>query len=116
MLVGYANCPPGQQPQMCGWLLPHTSTPCNMAVLGDDFSAHLRDYHGVHGNDKAKVYCRWLGCNLQMNKESVARHVAEMHLQRRHYCYLCPETFSRKNTLNSHVQKKHNEYVGRSFW
>ncbi|KIK11289.1 hypothetical protein PISMIDRAFT_690462, partial [Pisolithus microcarpus 441] len=42
--------------------------------------------HGVFGNDKTKFECQWVECGLQMNKESVGRHVTETQLSCRYPC------------------------------
>ncbi|KAI6015379.1 hypothetical protein BKA83DRAFT_689287, partial [Pisolithus microcarpus] len=89
----------------CGWVTVHNV--CGVLVPGESFSVHLREAHGVFGNDKTKFECQWVGCGLQMNKESVGRHVTEAHLSYRYPCTHCGEVFSRKNTLNRHVRKKH---------
>ncbi|KAI5984432.1 hypothetical protein EDD15DRAFT_2201284 [Pisolithus albus] len=35
---------------------------------------------GVFGNDKTMFKCQWVECGLEMNKESIGRHVTEAHL------------------------------------
>ncbi|KAI5984424.1 hypothetical protein EDD15DRAFT_2521615 [Pisolithus albus] len=35
---------------------------------------------GVIGNDKTMFKCQWVECGLEMNKESIGRHVTEAHL------------------------------------
>ncbi|KAI6120447.1 hypothetical protein EDD16DRAFT_1705708 [Pisolithus croceorrhizus] len=104
-LVHYATLPPDQKPHQCGWLV--TGGVCGAVLPGESFPVHLREAHGVFGNDKTKFKCEWIGCGLQMNKESVGRHVAESHLLYRYPCAYCGELFSRKNTLNGHLRKKH---------
>ncbi|KAI6042470.1 hypothetical protein EDC04DRAFT_2658253, partial [Pisolithus marmoratus] len=104
-LLHYATLPSDQKPYPCGWMV--NGDVCNTFLPGDSFPVHLRECHGVCGNDKAKFRCEWVGCGLQMNKESVGRHVAEAHLQYRYPCAYCGEIFSRKNTLNGHLRKRH---------
>ena len=76
------------------------------------FSMHLRDQHGVEGGSKAKVRCNWTKCGTVVNKENLVRHVMEQHLLYRFLCEECGGNFSRRHTLNSHVQKKHQTHMG----
>ncbi|KIM56016.1 hypothetical protein SCLCIDRAFT_272391 [Scleroderma citrinum Foug A] len=101
-LVDYA----AQDPHTCAWVVGDTY--CGLPVLGHMFPTHLRDYHGISGNDRTPFYCQWVGCGALMNKESINRHVTEMHLQTRHICPVCGENFSRRYTLNSHMRSKHD--------
>ncbi|KAI6025010.1 hypothetical protein PISMIDRAFT_673185 [Pisolithus microcarpus 441] len=104
-LVRYASLPPDKKHYECGWVV--FNNVCGVLVPGESFAAHLREAHGIFGNDKTKFKCQWVDCGLQMNKESVGRHVAESHLLYRYPCPYCGEIFSRKNTLNGHLRKKH---------
>ncbi|KIM57957.1 hypothetical protein SCLCIDRAFT_1115444 [Scleroderma citrinum Foug A] len=99
------NRPVEQQPYICGWVT--SGIICGMPIIGELFSVHLRDNHQVKGDNKTKVRCHWSTCGLVMNKESIVRHVAEMHLQYKFYCDECDAIFTRRHSLNSHVQKKH---------
>lgn len=106
MLLGFATLPADRKPYRCGWLVP--GGVCNAVLPGDSFPVHLRECHGIFGNDKARFRCEWVECGLQMNKESIVRHVTESHLQYKHQCTFCGEVFSRKHTLNGHLWKRHN--------
>lgn len=106
MMLSYFTLPPEQRPYRCGWL-DAENVPCGLPVYGEQFSVHLRECHQVSGHDKSRLRCDWVGCGLVMNKESVVRHVTEMHLEFKHTCPICREVFSRKSTLHSHVAKKH---------
>ncbi|KAF9223614.1 hypothetical protein BS17DRAFT_780898 [Gyrodon lividus] len=87
----------------CGWTAGQSI--CNAAVPGPEFAEHLRVYHGVTGPDKTKLRCYWTGCGSIMNKESVVRHVQEMHLNWKYACPVCSEEFSRNNTMTNHWKK-----------
>lgn len=102
-LIRYGTLPADQRPYICGWVVE--DRPCGIPVLGDQFSMHLRDYHGVTGADKIRMRCCWVRCGTSMNKESMVRHVEEMHLQLRYTCTLCGEGFSRRSTMTSHFKK-----------
>ncbi|KAI6120446.1 hypothetical protein EDD16DRAFT_840565 [Pisolithus croceorrhizus] len=104
-LLHYATLPPNQKPYRCGWVV--AGEVCGEVLPGESFPVHLREVHGVSGNDKTKFRCEWVECGLQMNKESVGRHVVESHLQFRFPCPNCGEMFSRVSTLNGHLRKKH---------
>jgi len=106
MLLEYVARPVEQQPYMCGWVTWSGMT-CNVPIIGASFSMHLRDQHGVEGGSKAKVRCNWTKCGTVVNKENLVRHVTEQHLLYRFLCEECGGNFSRRHTLNSHVQKKH---------
>ena len=94
-----------QDPHTCAWVVGNTF--CGLPVFRHMFPTHLRDDHGITGNDKTQFYCRWVGCGVLMNKESISRHVTEMHLRTRHICRICGKNFSRKHTLNSHMTSTH---------
>ena len=96
-----------QQPHTCRWITG--STHCGMQISEHKFPAHLRDWHGISGNDKLIVCCQWVGCGTLMKKESITRHVTEMHLHGGHSCYICGAVFIRKNTLNTHIRVRHPE-------
>lgn len=74
---------------------------CGDLIRGCDFSAHQRQVHGVHGSDRDRVLCQWDSCNRELNKESLARHVEEVHMVIAHTCW-CGSTFSRRDTLSKH--------------
>lgn len=105
MLLKYAASPPEQQPYICGWVI--SGITCGMPVIGDLFSIHLRDQHGVVGGGKVKFRCEWTKCGMMMNKESISHHVTDIHLRYRFICSECNAVFSRRHTLNCHVQQKH---------
>ncbi|KAI5998833.1 hypothetical protein EDD15DRAFT_2363689 [Pisolithus albus] len=85
-LVRFASLPPDKRHYECGWVVFNNI--CGVLVPGESFPAHLREAHGIFGNDKAKFKCEWVDCGLQMNKESVSLHLlrgsilAQEHLER----------------------------------
>ncbi|KAH7884556.1 hypothetical protein F5I97DRAFT_1470252 [Phlebopus sp. FC_14] len=89
----------------CGWV--EGQSLCNEEFQGSKLSAHLKAAHGITGPDNAQFVCCWAGCATPMKKESVIRHVQEIHLIWRYYCPwpVCKEHFSRKYTLNQHYKK-----------
>ncbi|KAI6127385.1 hypothetical protein EDD16DRAFT_1516664 [Pisolithus croceorrhizus] len=103
-MMQYLTSPPDKQPHTCGWV--DSGVVCYQPLLPDEFSNHLRR-HGVTGDDKAKMYCRWVHCNTLMNKESVARHVLEVHLGIKFECPVCGYEFSRRDSMMSHRNKFH---------
>ncbi|KAG2075414.1 hypothetical protein BDR04DRAFT_1150225 [Suillus decipiens] len=78
---------------------------CDALIHGNELSTHLREAHGIHGPDNRRVFCLWESCNREFNKESLARHVEEIHLRIAYKCD-CGRIFSRRDTLNRH---KRNE-------
>ncbi|KAI5995100.1 hypothetical protein EDD15DRAFT_2256807 [Pisolithus albus] len=107
-LVQFASLSPHKKYYQCGWVaLDNVGCPRPRGIV----LRHLREAHGVFGNGKTQFKCRWVGCGLQMNKESVGRHVAEAHPSYTHPCTHCGGVFSHKNTLNRHVRKKHSSGI-----
>ncbi|KIK34491.1 hypothetical protein CY34DRAFT_639388, partial [Suillus luteus UH-Slu-Lm8-n1] len=60
----------------CMWVGPDGS--CNDQIRHCDFPSHLREVHGMTG--QAIVTCRWHGCNKALRRDSIWRHVREIHL------------------------------------
>ncbi|KAG2031233.1 hypothetical protein BDR03DRAFT_972936 [Suillus americanus] len=85
----------------CMWVCP-TGLHCNALIRGYNLSTHLREAHGLHGSDKSRCWCLWNSCNREFNKESVVRHVEEIHLGIGYSCNQCGAAFSRRDTLNRH--------------
>ena len=106
MFLELINRPVEQRPYTCAWVTSDVA--CGTPVFGDSFSAHLRDCHGIVGGDKSKFRCDWSKCGMVMNKESIVRHVVEAHLQFKFTCTICEAIFTRRHTLNCHVQKRHS--------
>ncbi|KAG2749958.1 hypothetical protein P692DRAFT_20730885 [Suillus brevipes Sb2] len=88
----------------CYWVCAN-GLRCNALIRGYNLSTHLREVHGVHGSDKSRVPCCWMSCNMELNKESLTRHIEEVHLMIAHQCVSCGATFSRRDTLSRHNKK-----------
>ena len=108
MFLEIINRPAEQRPYICGWEMS-SDTVCGIPIIGDLFPVHLRDHHGVVGDNSAKIECKWTKCGREMNKESIVRHVTERHLQYKFVCDECDAIFTRRHTLNNHVLRKHGE-------
>lgn len=104
MMLHYLNSPPDRQPHLCGWI--DGQVVCNQPFLPDEVSSHLRR-HGVTGNDKTKIRCCWLQCGTVMNKESMSRHVLEIHLELKYKCPVCEVQFSRNESMMKHRRNAH---------
>ncbi|KAG1857882.1 hypothetical protein C8R48DRAFT_269827 [Suillus tomentosus] len=90
----------------CFWHWPQCQDlHCNDFFYGYNLSRHLQEKHGIHGSDKDHVFCLWNSCYLELNKESLTRHVEEKHLKIVHPCG-CGKEFSRRDTLNRHRREK----------
>ncbi|KAG2035728.1 hypothetical protein BDR03DRAFT_961390 [Suillus americanus] len=81
---------------------------CNALIHGHNLSAHLREAHGIYGSDKTRFWCLWNSCNREFNKESLSRHVEEVHMGIVYQCTGCGSTYTRKDTLNRHRLKMHH--------
>jgi len=90
----------------CQWWTGHGV--CNALVQCCGFSDHLRFYHGVAGSEKAQVECCWGGCSSVMRKESLMRHLNEIHLEVKVACHICGEQFTRSHTLKGHLRREHS--------
>ncbi|KAI6154605.1 hypothetical protein BKA82DRAFT_158464 [Pisolithus tinctorius] len=104
-MLRYLSLPRTQQPHTCGWVVG--GEPCNDVLFPEQFSGHLTT-HGIRGNGTTNMLCCWVGCNApKMKKESVLRHVFEVHLELRFECPDCGLSFTRKTSLNHHRKSKH---------
>ncbi|KAG9315155.1 hypothetical protein JVU11DRAFT_4278 [Chiua virens] len=90
----------------CYWMTPYGV--CNTQILGHDLSEHLRTCHGVSGPEKALLRCHWHNCLGEMRKESLARHIQEIHLEWKYVCPNCSERFTRNYTMQGHISRKHS--------
>lgn len=70
--LDHTQCPVDQQ-RICQW------AGCGQPFILGLFSTHLHQYHGIVGSDELKVRCDWGQCGVEMNMESIDRHVAEAH-------------------------------------
>lgn len=72
---------------------------------------HQRKKHGVRGPDWMGLDCVWLTngdhiCGEYIRKGGYKRHIS-VHLGLRVDCEQCGDSFSRNDTLNNHIKKKH---------
>lgn len=82
--------------------------PCGAYISVSDLSKHMR-VHGVRGPGYLPIQCVWDGCTrAPVKRESVVRHIEEVHVQVKYLCNQCWASFSRKHTLKSHVLKAHS--------
>ncbi|KAG1830564.1 hypothetical protein EV424DRAFT_265350 [Suillus variegatus] len=86
------------------WLQCH-QLHCNDLFYGYNLSRHLRETHGIHGLDDARVFCLWRSCNTEVSKKNLARHIEETHMNVVHAC-VCGKIFTRKDTLDRHRRDK----------
>ncbi|KAF8834010.1 hypothetical protein BDN67DRAFT_1016957 [Paxillus ammoniavirescens] len=66
----------------CRW--EENSSPCHLWIKGDKscINTHIQRWHGGKpGGDKFEADCRWSTCGKKMLKESVCRHVVNIHLE-----------------------------------
>ncbi|KAG2132970.1 hypothetical protein DEU56DRAFT_757198 [Suillus clintonianus] len=80
---------------------------CDALILGTNTPAHLREVHGIKGKDSDLFPCMWEHCNKVVKRESMARHVEEVHMGIVYPCEQCGHTFTRKDTLNKHTKTRH---------
>ncbi|KAG1781232.1 kinase-like domain-containing protein [Suillus placidus] len=85
---------------LCKWDGPD-GLPCRDLIFGHQISYHLREVHGIRGSDKSPVWCMWAGCNKQLNRESLSKHVEEIHLGIVYSCD-CGNAYSRTDILERH--------------
>ncbi|KAI6146106.1 hypothetical protein BKA82DRAFT_2958311 [Pisolithus tinctorius] len=107
MMLELLALPYEKQPRQCGWV--DGGVACSYPLLPNEFSAHLRALHGVTGDEKTPMTCRWVGCNTPMTRGSVLRHVFETHLGiNKCQCPECGLEFSRKDSMKKHYRSKHS--------
>ncbi|KIJ65894.1 hypothetical protein HYDPIDRAFT_109973 [Hydnomerulius pinastri MD-312] len=85
----------------CKWGLQ--VNPCHVWIEGSarEIHAHLRKYHGVEGNTKDAILCRWLGCAQERKLGSMPRHIMT-HLRVRFGCSNCTQQFAREDCIQAH--------------
>ncbi|KAF9232217.1 hypothetical protein BU15DRAFT_16899, partial [Melanogaster broomeanus] len=74
----------------CRWE-EHLS-PCHLWIKGDKscIRSHIQKWHGGKpGGDKLEATCLWSACQEMMLKESIARHVVNIHLEEKWRCQGC---------------------------
>ncbi|KAG2072277.1 hypothetical protein BDR04DRAFT_1117104 [Suillus decipiens] len=88
----------------CAWTKDDKQ--CGHLIWGDKrkLGAHLRDSHGVQGNEKKEVVCLWNGCNHNMQRGAIGRHIISRHIKIRWTCEYCSKTYSRRDALRKHTK------------
>ncbi|KAG2140293.1 hypothetical protein BD769DRAFT_1662831 [Suillus cothurnatus] len=99
--------PPQEQSAVneCAWI--EDGKQCGHPILNDrrKLGIHLSDFHGVQGNDKKDVMCLWQGCNQNMQRGAIRRHIISCHLKTRWTCENCSKTYSRRDTMKKHAKE-----------
>lgn len=98
--------PPQDQPVflLCAWT--QDDKRCGHTIWSDrrKLGTHLRDFHGVQGNEKKGVVCLWDGCNHNMQRGAIGRHIISCHMKTRWTCEYCSKTYSRRDALKKHTK------------
>ncbi|KAF8131951.1 hypothetical protein EV363DRAFT_1329536 [Boletus edulis] len=90
----------------CCW--EEDRSPCLLWITGDKsrINAHIQRWHGWNpGGDKLQVDCRWSACGKMMLKESIARHIVNIHLGAMWECQGCGKDFVRNDVYGQHAAK-----------
>ncbi|KIJ10112.1 hypothetical protein PAXINDRAFT_102093 [Paxillus involutus ATCC 200175] len=93
----------------CRW--EENSSPCHLWVKSDKsyINTHIQKWHGgAPGGDKVKTHCRWSTCQKKMLKESVCRHVVNIHLEEKWECQGCGGEIARKDAYGRHAERAKN--------
>jgi len=95
----------------CQWLI--AGLPCGQHFTTfDNLIAHLGREHDVQGPAGRKLVCQWGtyrgSCGNQYRRDAYRRHVAT-HLNHSFSCTVkdCNKSYSRADTLRSHMKKTH---------
>ena len=60
--------------------------------------------------EKSELTCTFSGCNkLCKSKASLYYHFISSHEEKRHFCIFCDKAFIFKNLLTKHTKSKHNK-------
>ena len=90
----------------CRW--EEDQSPCHLWVKGDKscINVHIQKWHGGKaGGDEHKIACRWSGCGMTMWKESIARHIVNIHLGEIWKCQGCGKGIARGDAYRRHAAK-----------
>ncbi|KIJ05301.1 hypothetical protein PAXINDRAFT_103830 [Paxillus involutus ATCC 200175] len=93
----------------CRW--EENSSPCHLWIKGDKsyINTHIQKWHGGKpGGDKLEADCRWSTCQKKMLKESVCRHMVNIHLEEKWECQGCGGEIARKDAYGRHAEKAKN--------
>lgn len=90
----------------CRW--EADQSPCHLWVKGDKSSInmHIQKWHGGKaGGDGPKIACSWSGCGMTMWRESIARHIVNIHLGETWECQGCGKGIARGDAYGRHAAK-----------
>ncbi|KAG9315378.1 hypothetical protein JVU11DRAFT_4525 [Chiua virens] len=90
----------GLNQYFCGWITDGQR--CNVLVLGEDVTDHLRAAHNSGEYEGERLTCLWDGCEETFRKGSLVRHVQEKHLEYRWPCPKCGIIFTRRGVMDAH--------------
>ncbi|KAJ8593321.1 hypothetical protein M405DRAFT_811203 [Rhizopogon salebrosus TDB-379] len=69
---------------VCQWDDDNGQCGKTIIVRRDEFVAHLRSYHFKSSMDgDTLVQCRWMGCRKSMRRDTMFRHICEVHFERK---------------------------------
>ncbi|KAI9573246.1 hypothetical protein HD554DRAFT_2035632 [Boletus coccyginus] len=91
----------------CRWA--QSSNSCGMWIIGSKphVGAHILKWHQQeHADGTVKRRCLWDGCTTskEMRKDSVSRHIINVHLEEEFHCQGCDKGFPRRDVYDNHVQ------------
>ncbi|KAG2113874.1 uncharacterized protein F5147DRAFT_35990 [Suillus discolor] len=88
----------------CAWI--EDGKRCDHPISHDKrkLSTHLRNFHGVYGPEKKPVVCFWQGCDQNMQRGAIGRHIISCHLKTRWTCKNCSKTYSRRDAMKKHAK------------
>ncbi|KAG2140291.1 hypothetical protein BD769DRAFT_1662830 [Suillus cothurnatus] len=99
--------PPQEQSAFheCAWI--EDNKRCGHLIWDErrKLGMHLSNVHGVQGNDKKGVVCHWEGCNHNMQRGAIGRHIISCHLKTRWTCENCSKTYSRRDAMKKHAKE-----------
>ncbi|KAF8557851.1 hypothetical protein OG21DRAFT_1481880 [Imleria badia] len=90
----------------CLWEEDHS--PCHLWIRGEKsaINAHIQKWHGWQpGGDKSRVDCRWCACVKTMLRESIARHIVNIHLGEIWECQGCGKEIVRSDAYGQHSER-----------
>lgn len=96
--------PSQEQPVLseCAWI--EDGKRCDHPISQRKLGVHLRDFHGVYGEEKKPVVCFWQFCDQNMQRRSIVRHIISCHLKTKWTCKNCSMTYSRRDGLKKHAK------------
>lgn len=90
----------------CHWEEDHS--PCHLWIRSDKSSinAHIQKWHGGKpGGEKLPTDCCWSACGKTMLKESIARHIVNIHLGEMWECQGCGKGIVRSDAYGRHAER-----------